>query len=142
MHPDPQAPAEGTGLWLQWADADGVRSDAEGKASYVVAMDNRETPDVYRVLLAPNRSGTTTFAQELAANLAYARALPIEASIGRRGGEIDFDVDPSQVFDPEKRIVPRRPMLAGGERSVATLVAGPRTARRANSCLPMAGFRP
>ena len=125
MDPNPQDPSRGTGLWLQRADTDGVRSDAEGKAPEVIALDNRETLDVYRALRGPDRSGMT-FAQEAAANLAFARALLIEARSGREGGEIDFDVDASQVIDPEQGIVPRRPMPAGGERSIAIPVAGPR----------------
>lgn len=139
MDPEPPNPSRGTGLWLQWADTDGVRSDAEGKASDVIAMDNRETATSTGYSGGPTVRGRRPPKRRLATS--PSRGL-CEARTGRQGGEIDFDVDPSQVIDPEQGIVPRRPMPAGGERSIAIPVAGPRKARRANSCLPMAGFRP
>lgn len=141
MDPNPQDPSRGTGLWLQRADTAGVRSDAEGKAPDVIALDNRETLDVYRALRGPDRSGMMS-AQEAAGNLAFARALLIEARSGRQGGEIDFDVDASQVIDPEQGscLDVRSQRAASG--LWQSLLRARQTARRANSCLPIAGFRP
>lgn len=134
MDPEPQTLVKGAGLWLQWADTHGLRYDAGGKASDEITMDHCEPRDVYRVLRAPDRSGTTSAAHEAAANRAFARALLI--GTGRRGGEIDFDVDPVRVIDPEERIVPRHPMPGAGGESES--IATPEEGRR-YSCLPDRG---
>ena len=129
MTTEPHRPVTGALLRLQWTDTHGVYGDASDE----IATDYCETRDARRVLRAPARSGT---------NLLPTRRLRTSSSGGlfssrpRPGGwdgEIDFDVDPVRVIDPTDRVVPRRPTPAGGERSIATPVAGPRMARRAGS---------
>ena len=94
-------------LWLQWADAHGVRYDDAGKSFDDVARDYYETSDAYRELLSRGARGDVLSAtHKAAANTAYARALLIEAAIERRGGDLDLYVDPVQVRDPHGRIVP------------------------------------
>lgn len=141
MDPEPPNPSRGTGLWLQWADTDGVSSDAVANAANETAMDYDENRDAIQVLRAPNRSGTRSAAHGAVADFASALALLVVASAGRQA-EIHFDFDPAQVIDPEARIVPRHPMAACGERYLTPPVAARRTARRTNACLPIAGVRP
>lgn len=107
----------------------GVRRDRHG-----FLRDSRRQPGTP----APDRSGNASSAHEAAANSVIRRALLIEPATGGRDGKIDFDVDPVRGINPKERVVPRRPVPAGGKRSIATPVAGPRMARRANSCLPIA----
>lgn len=122
----------------QWADTQGVHYGDAGRASDEIATDSYETRDASQVLRAPDRSGNASAAHEAAANSVIRRALLIEPATGGRDGKIDFDVDPVRGINPKERVVPRRPVPAGGKRSSATPVAGPRMARRANSCLPIA----
>lgn len=92
----PRAPNTGQGSRTVAPVGRHPRCDAGGKASDEIAMDHCEPRDVYRVLRAPDHSGTTSAAHEAAANRAFARALLI--GTGRRGREIDFDVDPVRVI--------------------------------------------
>lgn len=107
MNAQPCGLITGTELWLQWADAHGVRYDGDGKSFDGVARDYYETRDAYRELIAPDQTGSQLATQRAAVNTAYALALLIEAAIERRGGDVDFYVDPVQVRDPDGRIVPR-----------------------------------
>jgi len=103
-----------TGLWLQWADAHGVRYDDVGKSFDDVARDYYQTSDAYRELLTPALRGDGPSAtHQAAANTAYARALLIESAIEGRGGGLDLYVEP--VRDPNARIVPpqQRPEAMG-----------------------------
>jgi hypothetical protein len=126
----------------QWADTQGVDYGDAGRASDEIATDSYETHDASQVLRAPDRSGDSSAAHEAAANSAIRWALLIEPATGGRDGKIDFDDEPVRGISPKERVVPRRPMPAGGKRSIATSVAGPRMARRADPCHPTAGFRP
>ena len=115
-------------LWLQWADAHGVRYDDAGKSFDDVARDYHQTSDAYRELLTPEARGDVlSVTHRAAANTAYARALLIEAAIERRGGDLDLYVDPVQVRDPNGRIVPpqQRPEVTGEWESIATPAAAP-----------------
>lgn len=144
MNPEPHRLVTETELWLQWADAHGVRYDDSGKSFDEIARDYYETSDAYRELLAPDPVGTTSETHQTAADTAYARVLLIEAAIGRRGGDLDIYVDPVQVLDPERRIVPRRstPHPCGWE-SVATPVAAPEEVLQPHACpTTTVGFRP
>lgn len=107
MNSQPRGLITGTELWLRWADAHGVRFDDDGKSFDEVARDYYETSDAYRELLAPDPSGSPSATHQATARTAYARALLIEAAIERRGGDVDFYVDPVQVRDADGRIVPR-----------------------------------
>lgn len=117
-----------TELWLQWADAHGVRYDDFGKSFDDVARDYYQTSDAYRELLTPAMRGDGLSAtHQAAANTAYARALLIEAVIERRGGDLDLYVDPVQVRDPHGRTVPpqQSPEVMGEWESIATPAAAP-----------------
>ena len=117
-----------TELWLQWADAHGVRYDDVGKSFDDVARDYYQTSDAYRELLIPELRGDGLSAtHQAAANTAYARALLIEAAIERRCGDLDLYVDPVQVRDPNGRIVPTQqcPEVMGEWESIATPAAAP-----------------
>jgi len=107
MNHDPDRAVTRIELWLQWADAHGVRYDDVGKSFDDVARDFYQTGDAYRELLTPElRVDGLSATHQAAANTAYARALLIEAAIERRGGDLDLYVDPVQVRDPNGRIVP------------------------------------
>lgn len=143
MNPERHRLVTGTGLRLQWTDAYGVRYDDAGKSFDVIAQDHQASSDTYRELLATDPSGETSATHEAFENPAYARALPTEDAIGRRAGDLCFDVDPVQVPQPEGRIVPRRPTPeTGGEwKFIATPgAARPEVTQPHDS--PTTGLRP
>ncbi len=78
MNDDPDRLVTRAELSLQWAAGHGVRYDEDGKSFDEVARDYYQA----------------------AANIAYARALLIEAAVERRGGHLDPCVDPVHVRDP------------------------------------------
>ena len=134
-------------LWLQWADAHGVRYDDAGKSFDDVARDYYQTSDAYRELLTPEARGDGLSAtHKAAANTAYARALLIESVIERRGGDLDLYVDPVQVRDPHGRIVPpqQRPEAMGEWEDVVSVPAAPPEERPQQLDAPTTdtGFRP
>lgn len=135
MDPEPPNLSRGTGLWLQWADTERVRSDAEGKAFDEIVPDYRVSSDAWRELLT-DPTGTTSATHEAVANSRLARALPIKDAVEHGGtGKLNCHVDPDQVIDPEQRIVPRRPMQEAGDgwESIAPDAATPRKGR-SSSC--------
>ncbi len=132
-------------LWLQWADAHGVRYDDAGKSFDDVARDYYQTSDAYRELLTPGlRDDGLSSTHQAAANTAYARGLLIEAAIDRRGGDLDLYVDPVQVRDPNGRIVPpqRSPEAMGEWEDLAPVFAAPEEPPRHDSPTMDRGFRP
>ena len=133
-------------LWLQWADAHGVRYDDSGKSFDDVARDYYQTSEAYRELLTPEVRGDGLSAtHKAAANTAYARALLIEAVIERRGGDLDLYVDPVQVRDPQGRIVPPQqgPEVMGEWETIATPDAAPEELPRPHDAPTTdRGFRP
>lgn len=136
-----------TELWLQWADAHGVRYEDADKSFDDVARDHNQTSDAYRELLTPELRGDGFSAtRQAAANTAYARALLIEAVIERRGGDLDLFVDPVQVRDPNGRIVPPQhfPEARGEWEDVAPVPAAAPEERPQPHDAPTTdtGFRP
>ena len=109
---------------LERADAHGLRHDEAGKSFDDVARDNFQTGDGNREILTPEARGDVLSAtHKAAASATYARALLIEAAIERRGGDLDLYVDPVQVRDPFRLIVPvRQRPEAMGEWEDVTLV--------------------
>lgn len=108
MHPRAQRLVTGTERWFQWVNVQAVRYDDAGKSFDEFAQDHYASSDAYRELLATHPSRTTSATHEAFANTACAWALLTEDAIGRRGGDLDYYVDPVQVLDPEERIVLRR----------------------------------
>ena len=134
-------------LWLQCADAHGVRYDDVGQSFDDVARDYHQTSDAYRELLTPEARGDSLSAtHQAAANTAYARALLTEAAIERRAGDLDLYVDPVQVRDPHGRIVPpkQRPEAMGEWEDVAPVpfAAAEEPAQQHDARTTDRGYRP
>lgn len=107
MTSEPHQPVTATEVWLQWAAEHGVRYEDTGQPFDTVARDYYETSDALSELFSPDSGdGTLTASQRLPINVAYARALLIEAVIVRRGGVLDPYVDPIQITGPDGRLVP------------------------------------
>lgn len=147
MNHDAERLVTRTELWLQWADAHGVRYDDVGKSFDDVARDFYQTSEACRELLTPEARGDSLSAtHQAAANTAYARALLIEAAIKLRGGDLDLYVDPVQVRDPHGRIVPLQhsPEAMGEWEDVAPVpVAAPEEpAQQHDARTTDSGYRP
>lgn len=142
MNSQPRGLITRTELWLQWADAHGVRYDDDGTSFDEVARDYYETSDAYRELLAPDVSGSQSATHQAAARTAYARALLIEAVIERRGGDVDFYVDPVQVRDSDGRIVPRGSTADGSWESFSSPAVAPDELPRHRAISTALGCRP
>lgn len=93
---------------LPWGHRPWRRYDDADKSLDEIVQDFYETSDAHSEPLALESAGTSHAPHQAAADLAYARALPIEAAIGRQGGEPDSCVHPVQILDTEGRIVSRR----------------------------------
>ncbi len=122
MYPRAQRLVTGTERWFQWINAHGVPYDGAIKSLDEIAQDYYESGDAYRELLATDPTGTTSATYEAVANTAYGRALLIEDASGRRGGDLDFYVDPAPGLDPEGWIVTLCPTPEAGAEweSIAT----------------------
>jgi hypothetical protein len=97
-----------TEWWLEWAAEHGVGYDDGVKSFGELARDYYETSDSCWELASLERGEEAPTASErMAASLAYARALLIEAAIVARGRVLNSSVDPIEVVDPTGWGVPR-----------------------------------
>lgn len=125
MTSEPHQPATATQVWRQWAAEHGVHYEDTGQPFDQVARDYYATSEALHELSSPDvGDGTLTASQRLAINVAYARALLIEAVIVRRDGVLDPYVDPIQVVDPDGRLVPPHTGPEHGARWETTPPAG------------------
>lgn len=109
MSQDPHRLVTATELWSEWAADHGARYDDGAKSFDEVARDYYETDLAYRQLTSPERGEEAPTASErMAVNVAYARAVLIEAAIVARGGVLNPFVDPIEVVDPTGWGVPRQ----------------------------------
>ncbi len=137
----PQSFNSGVGVWHRRADSPGTEYHHLDKA-FEDADRAYDGSDDYRACLAAEPPGSVSAIHQPVAKATSARVLRIESAIELRGGVLDPSFSTVEIFGPEERIVPRRPMPASSQRSNTSPDGSPRTARRTDSGVALAGFRP